>query len=89
MSKTGRINQRRGERGIPKSRQPRHITVRSVRRDQPDLRKLARAIIAQALSEANSDQREAADSTLEQEARADAPEQPTTATRRSAEVPHD
>lgn len=83
MSKTGRTNYRRGERGIPKSRQPRHITVRSVRREQPDLRKLARAIIAQALSEA-------ADSTLEQEARADAPAQPNTAaTRRSAEVPHD
>lgn len=55
MSKTGRINQRRGERGIPKSRQPRHITVRSVRREQPDLRKLARAIIAQALAEADAE----------------------------------
>lgn len=54
MSKTGRINLRRGTRGIPKSRQRRHITVRSVRREQPDLRKLARAIIAQALAEAHS-----------------------------------
>ena len=56
MSKTGRINQRRGERGIPKTRQPRHITVRSHRREQPDLRKLARAIIAQALAEAEAEQ---------------------------------
>lgn len=79
MSKTGRTNYRRGERGIPKSRQPRHITVRSVRREQPDLRKLARAIIAQALSEA----------AVEEDARADAPEQPTTTSRRSEEVPHD
>ena len=79
MSKTGRTNYRRGERGIPKSRQPRHITVRSVRREQPDLRKLARAIIAQALS----------DTAVEDEARADAPEQPNTATRRGEEVPHD
>ncbi len=79
MSKTGRTNYRRGERGIPKSRQPRHITVRSVRREQPDLRKLARAIIAQALSEA----------AVGQEARTDAPAQPNAATRRSEEVPHD
>ncbi|TWS17756.1 MULTISPECIES: hypothetical protein [Tsukamurella] len=61
MSKTGRINQRRGERGIPKTRQPRHITVRSVRREPPDLRKLARAIIAQALAEANADADAASD----------------------------
>ena len=79
MSKTGRINQRRGDRGIPKSRQPRHITVRSVRREPPDLRKLARAIIAQALSEA----------AVEEDARADAPAQPNAATRRSEEMPHD
>lgn len=61
MSKTGRINQRRGERGIPKSRQPRHITVRSVRRETPDLRKLARAIIAQALAEAAAEAESASD----------------------------
>lgn len=79
MSKTGRINQRRGERGIPKSRQPRHITVRSVRRDQPDLRKLARAIIAQALSEAAA----------EQEAHDAAAEQADTTTPGSGEVRHD
>ena len=79
MSKTGRINQRRGDRGIPKSRQPRHITVRSVRREPPDLRKLARAIIAQALSEA----------AVEEDARAVAPAQPNVATSRSEEVPHD
>jgi hypothetical protein len=54
MSKTGRANYRRGARGIPQARQPRHITVRGVRRDQPDLRKLARAVIAEALAEAEA-----------------------------------
>lgn len=54
MSKTGRTNYRRGARGIPRTRQPRHITVRAVRRDQPDLRKLARAVIAEALAEAEA-----------------------------------
>lgn len=47
MSKTGRINHRRGTRGRPKAE--RHITVRSVRRDPPDLHKLSRAVIAIAL----------------------------------------
>lgn len=60
MSKTGRVNQRRGERGIPKRRQPRHITVRSVRHDPPDLRKLSRAVIAQALADAQAEAVEAA-----------------------------
>lgn len=50
MSKTGRTNHRRGTRGQPKV--PRHITVRSVRRDPPDLRKLSRAVIAMALRDA-------------------------------------
>lgn len=50
MSKTGRTNHRRGSRGRPKAE--RHITVRSVRRDPPDLRKLSRAVIALALREA-------------------------------------
>lgn len=50
MSKTGRINHRRGTRGRPKAE--RHITVRSVRREPPDLRKLSRAVIAIALREA-------------------------------------
>lgn len=50
MSKTGRTNHRRGTRGRPKAE--RHITVRSVRRDPPDLRKLSRAVIAMALRDA-------------------------------------
>jgi hypothetical protein len=53
MSKTGRTNHRRGLRGTPKPE--RVITVRSVRRDPPDLRKLSRAVIAMALREAEAD----------------------------------
>jgi hypothetical protein len=53
MSKTGRTNYRRGSRGTPKPE--RQITVRSIRRDPPDLRKLSRAVIAMALREAEAD----------------------------------
>lgn len=53
MSKTGRTNHRRGLRGTPKP--DRVVTVRSVRRDPPDLRKLSRAVIAIALREAEAD----------------------------------
>jgi hypothetical protein len=52
MSKTGKPNVRRGSRGTPKAE--RHITVRSVRRDPPDLRKLSRAVIAMALRDAEA-----------------------------------
>lgn len=52
MSKTGRPNYRRGSRGTVKPE--RQITVRSVRRDPPDLRKLSRAVIAMALREAEA-----------------------------------
>lgn len=52
MSKTGRPNYRRGSRGTVKPE--REITVRSVRRDPPDLRKLSRAVIAMALREAEA-----------------------------------
>lgn len=52
MSKTGRLNHRRGSRGTPKAE--RHIVVRSVRRDEPDLRKLSRAVIAIALRDAEA-----------------------------------
>lgn len=52
MSKTGRTNHRRGTRGTPKPE--RHIIVRSVRRDPPDLRKLSRAVIAMALRDAEA-----------------------------------
>lgn len=50
MSKTGRTNYRRGARGTPKS--DRQIVVHGVRREQPDLRKLSRAVIAMAMREA-------------------------------------
>lgn len=53
MSKTGRPNYRRGSRGTPKPE--RQITVRSVRRDPPDLRKLSRAVIAMALRDAEAE----------------------------------
>lgn len=53
MSKTGRPNHRRGQRGTRKAE--RRIVVRSVRREPPDLRKLSRAIIAMALREAETD----------------------------------
>jgi hypothetical protein len=52
MSKTGRPNYRRGSRGEPNFE--RLITVRSVRRDPPDLRKLSRAVIAIALRDAEA-----------------------------------
>jgi len=52
MSKTGKPNYRRGSRGTPKPE--RYITVRSVRRDPPDLRKLSRAVIAMALRDAEA-----------------------------------
>mgnify|MGYP001618420907 CR=1 FL=1 len=64
MSKTGRINHRRGDRGRPKAE--RHISIRSVRRDPPDLRKLSRAVIAIALREAELDA-EAKAATLNQD----------------------
>ncbi len=52
MSKTGRINYRRGPRGSRTAE--RLITVRSERLDPPDLRKLSRAVIAMALRDAES-----------------------------------
>jgi len=81
MSKTGRTNHRRGTRA------ERHISIRSVRRDPPDLHKLSRAVIAIALREAE----------LEAEAKAaladggdnPAPDSPTDTSAESAEVSHD
>lgn len=61
MSKTGRPNQRRGTRRNP--RPERHITVRSVRRDPPDLRKLSRAVIALAMADAEAEANNAAEKT--------------------------
>jgi hypothetical protein len=52
MSKTGRTNYRRGLRGTRKAE--RRITVRSVRRNPPDLRKLSRAVIAIAMRDAEA-----------------------------------
>jgi hypothetical protein len=52
MSKTGKQNYRRGSRGIPKAE--RIVTVRSVRRDPPDLGKLSRAVVAMALRDAEA-----------------------------------
>lgn len=61
MSKTGRPNYRRKERGGAKAE--RRVTVRSVRRDPPDLRKLSRAVIALAMAEAEMNTPPATDGT--------------------------
>ena len=37
------------------ARRERHISIRAVRRQPPDLRKLSRAVIAQALAEAEAE----------------------------------
>ena len=67
MSKTGRTNHRRGTRGRPKAE--RQISVRSVRLDPPDLRKLSRAVIAIALRDAELEaEARAAKSTTETQA---------------------
>lgn len=75
MSKTGRTNPRRGSRGTPKPE--RIITVRSVRRDPPDLRKLSRAVIAMALRDAEA-QAEARDAMTAMPASEHAPTAPAT-----------
>jgi hypothetical protein len=72
MSKTGRTNHRRGTRGQPKVE--RQISVRSVRRDPPDLRKLSRAVIAMALRDAELEGARAVSSAAE--AQADATTEP-------------
>lgn len=51
MSKTGRYNYRRPAKGRNQPGGDRHITVRSVRKDPPDIQKLSRAIIAMELEE--------------------------------------
>lgn len=61
MSRTRKDAARRGHR-------ERHISVRAVRRDPPDLRKLSRAIVAIALAQAEAeaqaqDQAEAVEAT--------------------------
>jgi hypothetical protein len=55
---------RRGSKGGRRSRRH-HISVRAVRREQPDLRKLSRALIALAMEQAAAEaaaQQEAQDS---------------------------
>jgi hypothetical protein len=49
MSRTYKDSRRRGYR------QPRHISVRGVRRTPPDLRKLSRALIQLALEQAEAE----------------------------------
>ncbi|WP_206045786.1 hypothetical protein [Nocardia mangyaensis] len=51
MSKTGRYNYRRPAKGRNQPGRDRHVTVRSERKDSPDLQKLGRAIIAMELEE--------------------------------------
>lgn len=53
MSKTRRVNHRRGSRGTRKA--DRHLTVTSERRNPPDLRKLSRAVIALAMADMASE----------------------------------
>lgn len=50
MSRTYKDSQKTGSR-----RGERHISVRAVPRDQPDLRKLSRALIQLAMAQAESD----------------------------------
>lgn len=85
MSKTGRPNYRRGSRGTPKAE--RHITVRSVRRDPPDLRKLSRAVIAMALRDAEAEA-EARAAMTDKDA-SDAGQAPTAVTADDAEAADD
>ncbi|WP_280351504.1 hypothetical protein [Nocardia abscessus] len=60
MSKTGRFNPRRPEKGRNKPNQRQHrIIVHGVQRKQPDLQKLGRAVIAMALAEAEAEEAEA------------------------------
>jgi hypothetical protein len=47
------------------NRPERHITVRAIRRDQPDVRKLSRAIIALAMAQAEAEAEKAKDGTDE------------------------
>ncbi|MFI6168931.1 hypothetical protein ACIBCN_19280 [Nocardia sp. NPDC051052] len=56
MSKTGRYNYRRLEKGRNTPTRPkRRITVRGDQRTPPDLRKLGRAVIAMALADAEAE----------------------------------
>ncbi|NKY27727.1 hypothetical protein [Nocardia gamkensis] len=60
MSKTGRSNPRRADREAKRrnvnDKTERHITVRSDKRNPPDLYKLSRAVIAIAMAEAKAEE---------------------------------
>jgi len=49
----------------------RHISVRSVRRDPPDVRRLSRAVIALALAQADAEAQAAADQQAAEQAEAE------------------
>lgn len=51
MSKSGRINPRRTGRAGGRQQQ-RRLSIRAIRREQPDVRRLGRAFIALAMAEA-------------------------------------
>lgn len=60
MSKTNRPNYRREAQGRQrKSRHHREITVRSVKRNPPDLRKLSRAVITLTMAEMDAEKKAA------------------------------
>ncbi|MGW5922332.1 hypothetical protein ACWFPY_25370 [Nocardia fluminea] len=60
MSKNGKYNPRRPEKGRNRPNRPEHrVTVRSVKRTLPDLRQLGRAVIRAALAEADAEKAEA------------------------------
>lgn len=72
MSKTGRENHRRTDTRRRRSPRPdRHVTVRSVPKTPPDLRKLSRAVIALAMAEAEAENDARADGAASAAADAD------------------
>lgn len=74
MSRTHRnhSNKRGGNRERADSRPDRHISVRGVRRDPVDLRKLSRALIALAQAQAEADAQAAADAASSTKPQSDA-----------------
>jgi hypothetical protein len=68
-------NSRRSRKGAARER---HISVRAVRRDPPDLRKLSRALITLAMAQAAAEAQAEAEETARRMSRADhAPEDRT------------
>lgn len=88
MSKTNRPNYRREAQGKQrKTRRHGEITVRSVKRNPPDLRKLSRAVIALAMAEMDAE-KTAADEAREAESSTDG-RAPAPDGAESKEVRHD